>query len=315
MIVADVWEDAREVFGVCSDSALYRRINDAIELLVNKGDWNPLFAYIDICASGRCVALPSDVETPIAATLDGNPAVARNELYRYHLNGPGEKYSAVTWEWENGGLVPTMRDLIVPTKLVAYVEQSADTGSALTVYGHDDAGRWVRTLQPDSSWIDGWQVPTIQGWALTDSTAPKFSRITGVRKAVTTGRVRLATIDWNPSTNEGALLGDYFPHETEPAYRRVRLSCEPAVVRFYVRRKTFRVSRQTDFIPLHHSFALRLGFQAVKSYVDRDTGLAMDFESQAVRLLTERESAITPPGGQAPQIDPGPSLVENLEDV
>lgn len=315
MTVADVWDDAREVFGSCEESTLYRRLNAAIGLLVDKGDWAPLFTYLDICVSGRCVALPSDVETPIAAIIDGTAALARNELYRYHVNGPGEKYRATRWEWENGGQSCTMRDLIRPTALVAYVDNAADSGSSLLVYGFDKFGKWVRTHQPDGTWIDGYPVPTLAGWALAEAGAPEFSRITGVKKARTVGRVRLSTLDWQPATGEGLLLGDYLPHETEPLYRRIRLpDCPHDVARFYVRRKTFVVANQTDFIPLHQTFALRLAMQAVQAYIDRDAAMGMDFESQATRILTDREAAVTPPAGFEIQYDPGTLRVENLED-
>jgi hypothetical protein len=111
------------------------------------------------------------------------------------------------------------------------------------------------------------------------------------------------------------LLGDYLPHETTPLYRRVRLGRCGDWVRFYVRRKTFKVANQTDFIPLHHGFALKLGMRAVRAYDDRDVGLGMDFESNAVRLLTEREAAVTPPGGVAIQLDPGALTPEVIEEM
>lgn len=313
MIVDDVWADAVEVFGTCDEPVMYRRINDAIELLVSKGDWQPLFCYVDVCTSGGCAVLPSDVETPLAAIIDGVPALARHELYRYHLNGPGDRYRTARWEWEDGGLAATMRDLAVPSKLVARLDRPEDSGTLLWVYGYDKVGALVRTHQPDGSFVDGYQVPTMFGWSLPDSAAPEFARITGVRKAKTVGRVRLATVDWNPMTHEGDLLGDYQPNELEPSYRRVRLSACSSHVRFYVRRKTFRVASRTDFIPLHHGFALRLGMQSIRAYIDRDAGLGMDFESQAVRLLSERESAVTPPGGLAMQFDPGALTPETLE--
>lgn len=315
MTVSDVWADVKEVFGSCNESTLYRRLNSAIDILVDKGDWNPLYTYLDLCAPGRCVALPSDVETVLAAICDGVPALPRSELYRYHINGPGERVSTTRFEWENGGLVPTMRDLVAPVPLVAHVDNAADTNCRLVVYGFDEWGHQVRTQLPDSTLMDGYLVPTIAGWPLAEKGAPRFSRITGVRKAVTQGVVRLSTADWNPGTNEGALLGTYQPYEVEPAYRRIRLSKEAGHVRLYVRRRTYHVHAQTDFIPLHHAFALRLGMQAVQAYVDRDPGLAMEFESNAVRLLADREAAVTPPGGVEFQFDPGMAAIENLEDI
>lgn len=297
ILVSDIWRDAKDVFGTCDDDVLYQNITDAVEMLANKGDWSPLVACLDICSNEQCVSLPSEVDTPIAVTLDGVPALARDELYRFHLNGPGERCGYIGWAWENTGFHPTMKDLLNPSKVVAILERSEDANCELWVYGKDRHGNPIRTETSPGVFVDGYQVPTFFGFAIPDANAPVFGSISGVRKAVTKGRVRLATINWNPSTGEGLLLGDYLPRETVPGYRRIRLSREADWVRIMFRRRTFKVTAQTDFIPLHNRLAIVLAMRAVKAYRNAATLTeAVTFEAHAARLLSEREDTFMPPG-------------------
>lgn len=315
LLVSDIWEDAEDVFGSCSEALLYRNINDAIELLANKGDWTPLMATLDICSQGQCIALPAEVDTPLGVTIDGIPALPRNELFRFHLNGPGERAGYVGWAWENSGWHPTMRDLVNPSRVVVVVERSEDNSAELWVFGKDRHGNPIRTETSPGVFVDGYQVPTFHGYAIPDQNAPEFGAITGVRKAVTKGRIRLATINWNPSTGEGLLLGDYLPHETIPGYRRIRLTREADWARVFFRRRTFKVSAQTDFIPLHNRLALVLAMRAVRAYRDRASlGEAMSWEANAVRMLTEREDVIAPPGASPVQVMPEGGLYNQRTD-
>lgn len=303
ILVSDIMTDAKEVFGLCSPEILYQGINDAVEMLSHKGDWSPLMVYLDVCCQGSCATLPAEVETPLAVMVDGVPAQARNQLYRFHLNGPGERGGCDSQvSWEDVGMFPTMFDPLIPTALVAHLERPEDNNTELRVLGYDHNGNWVRQVQPDGSWRDGYVVPTIQGWPIPDDDAPLFSRITAVNKAQTVGRVRLATIDWQPSTGMGLLLGDYLPHETIPSYRRIRLSRCGDWVRLFVRRKTFRVYNLTDFIPLSQRLAVVLAMHAVKAYKDKQIGDALGFETHAARLLTEREDTISPPAASPIQV-------------
>lgn len=304
ILVSDIWDDAKDVFGTCDEAVLYRGINDAIEMLAYKGDWSPLMVYLDICAQGRCITLPSEVETPLAVAIDGVPALAQNQLYRFHLNGPGEgSYQQYAQRmWEDVGQHPTMRDLGTPSKIVAVLERPEDNNCVVRAYGYDLSGNWVRQQQPDGTWRDGYQIPTFYGYAIPDAEAVVFSRITGMEKTRTIGRVRIATIDWQPSTGEGLLLADYLPHETIPSYRRIRLNRCGCWVRLFVRRKTFKVANTTDFIPLHQRMALELAMRAVKAYKDKQIGDALNYETHAARLLTEREDVISPPAPTAVQV-------------
>lgn len=298
LLVSQILSDAKEIFGTCADETLYDRINDGIDMLANKGDWSPLVAYLDVVpAASGWVSLPSDVETPMAVLVNGHPSLSRGELYRFHLNGPGDFgcLSTCSGAHEHQTAAPVMVDLIEPAVVAATLSSVEDVGSELWVLGYDSDGEWVRT-EVGGTVVDGYLVPTTFPNPTVPVDAPEFARITAVRKELTRGRIRLHTDDWTVSGTLGSLLGDYLPHETLPWYRRMKVGSGATSVRLFIRKKTWRVAYSTDFIPLHSRFALTMAFRAVKAYNDRDILLGNGFEANAARLLTERESVLTPPG-------------------
>jgi hypothetical protein len=291
--VADIYAKATEIFGHCDEPILLRQISDAVQLLANKGEIDPLVGFVDICVQGQCVTLPREVETVLAVNIDGHPSLGRDELFSFHLNGPGDFRTPCDYSWTNTGGFPTYRDIQCPGKLVAFLDNIEDQGKELRVFGFDDENRPLRT-KVGETWSDGYLVPTIFNYALPDSTAPYISRITSIRKAVTVGNIRLSTFD-NSSTS-GTLLGIFEHDETEPRYRRIRLH-KPCAgwARICYRRRSEELRSRTDRIYLHSRPALYLAMRAIKSYDQTDIAAGVQFEAQATRLLSERESVLTAP--------------------
>ena len=104
MLVIDVYDDAKEALGFAQQEKIFRRLTDAIEILANKGSWEPLLAYVIIpTTDGIYVTLPDSVEAPIRVNLDGNPTIARGRMYEFTMNGPGDLDPRVDWGWEDLG--------------------------------------------------------------------------------------------------------------------------------------------------------------------------------------------------------------------
>ena len=104
--VSDIYTECAAVTGTDNESVVFRRITDAIELLANKGDFDPLFGVLDIRVQDRFIALPNEVEAVLSLNIEGNPAVARDQLFQFHLNGPGEEQGSLKWEWADRGDSP-----------------------------------------------------------------------------------------------------------------------------------------------------------------------------------------------------------------
>lgn len=300
LTVDEIWDEASEVFGHCNEKKLLRWITDAVQLLANKGEIDPLVGFVDLCVDGQCVTLPREVETILAVNIGGHPALGRDETFSFHLNGHGDFCTPCDWSWTNVGGFPTYRDLQCPGKLIAFLDSPEDEGKELRVFGFDSENRPLRT-KVGQLWQDGYLVPTIFGYALPDSTAPEIARITSIRKAVTVANMRLSSFD--NSSSSGTLLGVFEHDETEPRYRRIKLhrACN-SWVRMMYRRRSLELRTQRDRIYLHSRPALILAFHALKSYRQTDIAAGVQFEAQATRLLSEKESVLTAPVASPVQV-------------
>lgn len=312
--VQEIYQDAQNIVGTCDDATLFRRITEAVELLANKGDFDPLIGVIDICAQNRLVTLPREVETPLAVNISGHPSVGKDFLFNFHINGPGDNCrDTCGWSWQDGGESPVYRELTVPSRLIAFVTNAEDAGTEMWAYGYDKNDNWIRSKENDE-WFDGWRVPTIFGYAVPDTTAPEFKRVVRVRRAITTGMTRLSSYDNSLTT--GTLIGIYRYDETEPMFRKIRLTQACVWARIAFRRRTFKLTSLTDLIPLHSPASLLMMMRAVKAYgPDNDLATGAGCEATAVRWLTEEQETHSPPVAFPIQINPNNGLHDHRDDI
>jgi hypothetical protein len=310
ILVQDVWSDAKKIFGSCAEDALYRRLTEGVEVLSNAGDFDPLISYLDICTDGTCLTLPREVDVPLAINVGGNPTIARDKLFRFHLNGMGDCHTPCGWEWDDLMSVPTVRDIATPSKLVAWVEHEEDAGSEIRVFGFNEQQTPVRSSE-NGVWSDGYRVPTVYGWALPDENAPTFSRITRVVKAVTTGPVRLATFDLGSTT--GTVLGVYAHDETVPTYRRIKLSKDCGWVRIMFRRRLISLGAQTDLVPVPSRIGFLMMLRALKAYDEGDIALGTSYEATARRYTVEAQTSHAPQGVMPVQVNPNGGIFDQSD--
>lgn len=306
------WDESKKIIGVCDDVKILRWSSDVVSMIANKADLEGFKGYLDICTAGchchqqdrrhhergcgsQCVTLPREAELILAVNIDGCPALGFDQLFNFHLNGPGDnrREGGCEKSWQDlGANYSTYRDLLTPAKLVAFLQRPEDAGKTLIVYGFDSNNQVLRR-EENGVWLNGYRVPTIYGLAIPDDTAPFISRITGVFKDPTAGSVRLATTDSSGAT--GVNLAVYEPDETVPQYRRIKLNrCAKWVRIAYMRANPLFTSR-FDHVPLRSRMAFLLGMQARKHYSDQQTGDAHAFEADAARLEIEAQLKIEPP--------------------
>lgn len=313
ILVDEIYDEAKSIVGAASDAVLFRRLTDAVELLANKGEWDPMLACLDICVSCKLVTLPPEVETPLGVNILGNPAVARDLLFEFHLNGPGECGPTVGWQWTDLKDAPVYRELICPAKLIGFATEAADENAELWVGGFDVKGNVIRT-EVNGEWKEGWPVPVHRVFQALPSSAPTFSRITWVRKARTKGPIRLSTLDDDGQDRTGMLLGVYQANETIPQYRRIQLSQDADYVRIVFRRRTAAINSRYDFIPLHNRQAVLMMLRALKSYANPgEFAQAEAFEATALRWLNEEQFTRTPPVVQPIQVHDGAPLYSECD--
>jgi hypothetical protein len=302
--VIDIWDEAKKIVGNSSDTFLFRRITDAVELLANKGDFDPLVGSLDICVASRVVTLPPEVETILALNMVGRPAVARDELFQFHLNGPGSCGAAIRYEWMDLAEACTYRELACPGKLYGYCDDEQDENAEVWVYGMNASQNVIRTEVSEGVWRDGWKLPVFQSHQSLPENAPTFARITSVRKPLTVGPIRMTTVD----SGTEVLLGVYQANETVPKFRRIQLSTCVPWVRIKFRKRTFTITSRYDLIPLHSAQAVIMMLRALKAY-DSPQGFAEGeaYEATATRWLTEEQYTRNPPVAHPIQVlDAGP---------
>ena len=316
--VEHVESDVRKILGACSQIEMFEVISDAVEVLANSGDFDPLIGYADLCVQGDVVTMPREVYTLLAVNIGGRPTIGRDMIYRFHLNGLGDCKEPAVWQWEDRGLVPTIAELGSPSKLVAEVALESDANKELWAYGYDQNGDWIRTENGAGVIVDGYQVPTIFGMSLPEVDAPVFSRVVRVRKAITDGQITLKSFDASATT--GAILGKFDWDETDPQYRRVKLtgaacaSCDTteqscgAWVRIMYRKAVYRVTALDNIIPLPSRFSLKMMVRAVKAYNEEALEVGMGYESNARRLLNEAQEIQAPPVSSPVQVNEGMSI-------
>lgn len=309
--VNEVYDEAKKIAGMCSDEKLFRWMGDVVTMIANKGDFEGWKGYLDICTAGgcqtcseskpcrsqccgrRCISLPREVETPLAVNIGGHPTLGYGQLFNFHLNGMGDCCTPCDWSWQDlGQNYSTMRDLITPAKLVAYLQSPNDNGKRLVVFGYDVNGNLLRRTE-NGIVVNGYRVPTIYGYAIPDAEAPLIARITGVDKERSEATMRLSTTDDSGST--GVTLGIYEPDETVPQYRRIRINRVCDWIRLAYRKSNPVFFSKSDHIPLKSRVGFLLGMQARKEYADNDLAEATAYEAQAARLEIEAQTATESP--------------------
>lgn len=304
--VADLLPEAQRILGICDRAMSLRRLNSAVELLANKGDFDPYIAVMDIVACGRMVALPPEVETPLSINSCGTPMMGRDRLFSFHLNGPGDnaqqfRSSALRWSWQDMNESPVFTQPITAGRLYATVDNPADSGVNLTVYGLDKygqrLGRIVAGVFVEGIIIPAFTTPTLP----PDPTMPEVARIDRVSKPTSRGIFRLYYYD--DVATAGVLLANYDPIWTEPMFRIILLDKPSPWLRILFRRKQRPLKDDSDLIPLHSCEALLAMLQALKYYDDGNIEAASMYEATAVRWLSEEQKTRRASLWIPPQVD------------
>ncbi len=284
--VSDIFAECASVIGTEKEEIVFRKITDAVEILANKGDFDPLFGVLDIRVQDRFLALPSEVEAVLSLNVEGHPTVGRDQLFQFHLNGPGQRDRSCKWEWSDRGDSPVYAQPFPAMALSCVCSKPEDVGADVWVYGVGTNGEEIRTKVGDT-FVDGYKLP-VATMLTRDVNAPKFARITRVRKPITKGALTLFA---------GAYaLATYQHRDEEPRFRLIKIFTDADWVRIAFRRSTFRITSLTDLIPLHNSQAVVMMVRAMKFY-NEPGGLAdaEGCEATAVRWLSEEQFTRTPP--------------------
>lgn len=289
--VSDVLKEVAEALGVCEDdhATIFGRLNLAVKLLAQKGEWDPLHAEVRVSVTSRCFALPRDVGTVLGVVLDGRPALGKDRYFDYHINGPGET-DAERLEWTAVGTFPTFFEFETPCKIgYSYFDSSDIVGNkAISLVGVDDSGGLVSNIDLP---------PNSMGASLGSGT---YLRVDRLWKPVTRGAVEVKA--YPVSGADAFTIAILEGPDTESRFVRLHIGRDAEFVRVAYRRRVFRITSVNDVIPLHSEMAILNAVKAVRHYLADDPELAKTYEQEATRMLTEQEFFATESVGRPIQV-------------
>jgi len=307
MLVSEIWSAAKgsKGYGKCDEAKLYEAITEAVTILSDKGDWDWMVGHMTLCAFDGYLVMPREVEKILGANINGYPTWARDMWYIHHINGMGE-YSRIDGYMnfhDEVGITSTFRCVPEPSLLVAVPELESDSGKEMIVQGYDWMDKELFHIDP----VSGKQVKGIRV-AITTEDPPPYpdprvvKKIDKIIKPQTDGMVALWSFpDCWDDDSEPTMLGNYYPDEVAPRYRKYRFPKE-SCINLHYRRKNLRVQSQNDFIPFDNVTALLLQLKAVRFYHEANVGAGQPLEDKAVSLLNSGESAKKNRNDIGPQI-------------
>jgi hypothetical protein len=291
-------------------------IERAVELASYKANYNPWMATIDVNSDDRgIVTLPNFVGTVLQANVCGRPSIFANELYRFHINGPGDACGMACGMTQDIGWSPIWQDLYEWAVVAAICEDpiDGDGSKVMVVEGEtmDQAGniKPAITIPVSGPSSAGVNIPLIYTYANTDSAASPtyFRRITRVTKPVTRGYVKLIAF----AIRQMALsvtLGYYEPNDTNPTYRRISVGTRCACVRVRFRRSSITLVNNYDVVPIASYQATIDLLKSIRYSDDGNPQLAEVYLGRAVRLLNEVQSIESGHTYSPIQVDPSWSI-------
>lgn len=284
--------------GVCiGDPRLMDRVNEAMQRLLPKADYNWTVSSVRICllnASSSTISLPSDMETLIGYNLNNFlVGVIHNRTHEVVDNGPGQMtdHISAVQTAQDRGFAPTFYDVCGNQFLKVYADVTEDPSANLLVKGWDQNNNWVRTFV-GGQWIDGVNIPINQSIPQTSSI--QFSRIDSVTKPITNGFVRVYQVD--PTTSVQALITILEHWEITPRYRRYfipglaalsQAQSEGVTMHTLMKRSYRPIMNDNDDLLIPNLGALKMAVKALEFEELDSIDLAEKYWMKAEQILNE----------------------------
>lgn len=357
IIVGDIYEDACGAFGNIGQQFIFDRITAVIETLQNMSQWDPQIGYVDLQSFGGpdgnqfYFTLPRYVEEVLAVNVNGHPTKFQNKWFEFHMNGlqqdnfdgkyPYQSGASQPGLWSNrprnqvedlGEVVFAFDPLPVntPFQVVAVARNPMDAGASFRIYGYDTDQLPIY----DSDGTEGVLVPvgTSSSIFAPNPSGSNMVRCTRVFRDSTAGFVDLWSCDGFGNLIQ--FLSTYWPDETEPKYRRMRLSERPLttfatgtpfypVIRMRYRKRWRKITALTDPIHLRSRKAILAAMDAWSLATNNQAvmapGQGMTMERNAlevaVKYLNDEWRSMHSKEGLDIQVDPDlwPSITNNYE--
>ena len=313
--------------GSCQDQPIVaEKINQVQELLLNEGDWKNTLRPIRFCTWENCIALPREAEVALKVDACGAPGNVWTGAYEFLDGGPG----ALDFSQNDFG-----KDLVDqgwhPTffpfsdrkqKLIFFSDSSEDLGKTIFVRGYGEYNNEIvrGTVPGEEVPINYWDGGiegniNLQKLSDTNYSQKEFLDITYIKKPLTTGFITLALFD--RTTCEIAFLGKYHPMETEPKYRRYRitstsLECYETIT-VWCKVAHQKLVHDTDLMLIQNVTALMTGLRALRELENGDMSQYNAKKQEAKNLLNAELSNVHRPANEFDVQVEGYGIGDSLE--
>jgi hypothetical protein len=274
IIAADLYDFACDVFGPIGQTKIFDRMTEAIELLANLSQWEPLIGYCDITTfDSFYVTLPQYVDQVLAINVNKTTGAFRNQWFEFHMNGLGQDndYADQVGSnrpcggWEEVGEMPCAFPLWSPSYLVASPVSTVDNGilvraygidqNDLPIYGTDGNLGSLITCEQGSFDISGQQLP--------------FKRIDRITLGEPQGFIELFATD---GTQYLQALGTFWPNISEPKFRVIRIGQKAVTVRLRYRKRWTKITSLTDPLHMRSRTAIMNALRSIQTGVQDPNG-------------------------------------------
>ena len=281
---------------VSTNPKVVEAINEAIMRLLPKMPAEGTIARFRFCISNGTITMPREIQTLLAVNVDTTPVSIFSRWYEFLNYGPGtmddnQSNSQDFIDLGDGFATHTDINTARPILVVAGAEEQDKT---IRIMGNDENGLEVRSDDGPGEAVKINKLFPIY-------TAKKFSAITSVVKPVTKGYVYLSA--YEPVVLERYALAIYHPDETNPSYRRYRVTGVttenvPITVTALVKLGYIPLSYDTDVLLIQNLAAIKIMLQAIRRLDAGDFPTGKAFETSAKQTLQEQVDDIQPQSNQ-----------------
>jgi len=300
-------------------------INEAIMRLLPKVSAEGTMGRMRFYVNNGTITMPREVQTLRRVNVDANPVNIFSRWYEFLNYGPGtmdDNESSTNDFIDLGDGFCTHSDVHTARQILV-VAGAEEQDKTIRIIGNDENGLEVRTNNEP-----GEAVPIRKG--LPAYTVNKFSAITSVVKPKTNGYVYLSAYAPDPLVRYD--LATYHPDETNPMYRRYRVTaicqcksaltncalCEfkdtcaaytncaltedsttpPYTVTALVKLRYLPLTYDTDPLLIQNLPAIKMMLQAIRRLDAGDFATGKAFETSSVNTLLEQVDDIEPQSNQ-----------------
>ena len=261
-----------------TDPRVLVRANQAIEEIINEGEFPGVVDRYYLVATDGHIVLPSFLDRLTQINIKGVPQVISSPWYQFCAYGPGTPQDNPQAEFNrwwvdermitDWGEFPTQVKLPEtggPWKFRVYtaVDEVVDgTGVSCVIQGTDGSGQIVRMEDGSGVWSTGEQVALDSTVTFTE-TVNSFSTISAFTKPTTNGPIKLTA--WDGATE--TVLANYLYSDTTPSYHHYYSqwlatltkfdSGTDKIVRARCRRRFVPVAEDTDVLIVSNLPALK----------------------------------------------------------